>query len=107
MNKFCGILFVLLIIASPVIAEDEAALFAERLKEYSKKMMPIQFDVDLVNVVKPIFDNIDDALKFEKENIEADLRMRKNKPPEEVIQRRLENNASVYVKGSTGTMRYK
>lgn len=95
------------IIASPVMAEDEAALFAERLKEYSKKMMPIQFDVELIDVVKPTFNHREEAVKYENEKIEADLRMMKNKPPEEVIQRRLENNVNFLVKGSTSTMRYK
>ena len=85
----------------------DAISFVEQLKEHSKQMMPIQFDVELTTIVKPRFNNMEDSLKYWTERMNNSMGRSTNKPPESEIKAIIDQNASNFVSSITGTVYHK
>jgi hypothetical protein len=86
---------------------EEAGLFIEKLKEHSKQMMPIQFDIELTTIVKPRFNNMEDSLKYWTDRRNNSIGRYINKPSEIENKAIIDQNASNFVTGVTSTVYYK
>lgn len=106
MIKNCLTTLIFLLVPFIAFADEEADLFVKKLKEYSKQMMPIEFEVDLTSITKPIFNNKEEAIKYEKMKMEEGLKTWRNKPSESEINKHFENNIRVLVEGYKSTMHY-
>ena len=100
--------FMVLLIVTSANAED-ATSFVEKLKEHSKQMMPIQYDVELSSSVKPRFDNMEDSLKYWTKRMNYSVSQKRRggkniKPSESDLKAIIEKNASSFVTGCTSTM---
>ncbi len=95
-----------LMIVSAANVED-ANVFMEKLKEHSKQMMPIQFDVECTTISKPRFKNKEEAEKYATDRINSNLGRSNTRPSESEIKAIIDKNVSSFVNGVTGTTYYK